>query len=59
MDKKQPTTRAEAREIAIEWQGWQAQQALSYGELVEWHEYFMLIGGKFGLTDEFIENGIL
>lgn len=50
----------DARRYAIEWQAWQAEQDLSYGELYEWQCYFSELCGKFPeLEDEFIENGII
>lgn len=52
-------TKAEARQIAIDWQEWQSKQCLSYGEMFEWQHYFILIANKFNLTEEFKENGII
>lgn len=52
-------TREQAEELAIEWQHWQADQDLSYGELAEWAYLFEILGRKFNLTDEFRENGII
>lgn len=49
----------EARQIAIDWQSWQSEQHLSYGELAEWQEYFEELAAKFDLTEEFKENAIL
>lgn len=34
-------------------------ERMSYGELAEWHGYFVKLARKFNLTDEFRENGIL
>lgn len=53
------TTQEEARRYAIEWQAWQAEQSLSYGELIEWQDYFIQLANRFDLTDEFKENGII
>ena len=60
MRKLIPITIDEAREYAIKWQEWQANQSLSYGELYEWQCYFTAICGKYPeLEDEFIENCII
>ena len=47
-----------ARQAAIDWQYWQSEQALSYGELAEWQTYFARLAKRYGLTKEFAENGI-
>lgn len=49
----------EARQIAIEYQTWAADQNLSYLELAQWQQFFERLGNDFGLTEEFRENGIL
>lgn len=49
----------EARSIAVDWQEWASSQNLSYGELAEYQSYFGTLGEKFGLTEEFKENGII
>jgi hypothetical protein len=59
MEKENPKTKEEARDYAIRWQYWVAEQNLSYGELLKWGIYFERLGKKFKLTDEFKENGIL
>lgn len=49
----------QARDIAIDWQvSWQDHN-YSYGELIEWQEFFETIGKRFNLIDEFKENGII
>lgn len=53
------TTEEEARDLAIEWQHWQAEQALSWNELMEWQYGFIKLGRQYNLTDEYIENGVL
>lgn len=55
----QPKTQEEARDQAIDWQAWQSEQALSYGELAEWQAHFRQVARKFDLRDEFEENGII
>lgn len=47
-----------AREAAIDWQDWQAEQNLSYGELADWQEHFEKLGRRYGLLKEFRENAI-
>jgi len=60
MDKNQKiTTQEEARQYAIDWQNWQAEQSLSYGELIEWQEKFSKLAEEFDLVEEFKENGII
>lgn len=59
MNKQTPTTQAEARQYAIDWQQWASEQNLSLGELIEWQSVFSTIAQKFDLQDEFIENGII
>ena len=51
-------TADEAQSIAIEWQKWQSDQSLSYGEMAEWQAYFESLSNKFDLSEEFKENGI-
>ena len=48
----------QAREQAIDWQIETAKQNLSYGELAEAGEYFEKLGRRYGLIQEFRENGI-
>ena len=52
-------TKEDARQRAIDWQSWQSTQSLSYAELVDWNTYFENLADKFGLLEEFKENGIL
>lgn len=49
----------EATDLAIEYQNWASGQALSYGELVYYTNFFEALADRFNLTDEFKENGIL
>jgi hypothetical protein len=53
------SSKDEAQQIAIDWQSWQAEQSLSYGELAEFQAYFQGLAEKFDLVDEFKENGII
>ena len=50
--------KSEAREQAIDWQIETAEQNLSYGELAEAAEHFEKLGRRYGLLQEFRENGI-
>jgi len=59
MKKRIPKTKDEARQYAIEWQQWQAEQSLSYGEMAEWLAIFTRLGMEFDLSGEFKENGII
>ncbi len=60
MDKnKIINTQGEARQYAIDWQEWASEQNLSYGELAEWQDVFEKIAVRFGLVEEFKENGII
>ena len=52
------TSAGEAQDYAIEWQRWAAEQNLSTGEIAEWGALFAEWGERFGLTEEFRENGI-
>lgn len=50
----------EARDLALDWQAWQSDQNLSYGEAVYYQNYFEALTEKFPeLDDEFRENGII
>lgn len=59
MQPTQPKTKSEARNQAIQWQVWQATQALSYSEILGWHDHFKTVARQFNLTAEFKENGII
>ena len=50
---------AKQRDLAIDWQQWQAEHSLSYGEIVYFQNYFERLATKLDLTDEFKENGII
>lgn len=49
----------EARQYAIDWQNWSAEESLSYGELAEWQAIFMILARRYNLVEEFTENGII
>lgn len=49
----------QARELAFMWSDWESNSALSWGEVSDWQSYFEQLAEKFGLTEEFKENGII
>lgn len=50
----------QARDLAIDWQTWQQDVSLSYGELAYWADYFTELATKYPeLREEFEENGII
>ena len=59
MEQTEVHSAEEARDKAAAWQHWMADRSLSYGEIVEWQDYFTKMADQFGLTDEFKENGII
>jgi predicted nucleic acid-binding Zn-ribbon protein len=56
---KKIKTKEEARQLAIDWQNWASNKALSYEELNEWQNEFERLGQEFNLIEEFKENGII
>lgn len=52
-------TEDEARQIAIDWQNKQSNRSISYMELYHCQKYFEALAEKFGLQEEFEENGII
>ncbi len=59
-DLPEITTRTGAQDYAIAWQTWVGERGdLSMGELAEWGSAFEALAERFGLTDEFRENGII
>lgn len=51
--------KAAAREKAITWQHEFDEKCLSYGEIAYWQDYFTKQAKRYGLTQEFRENGII
>lgn len=51
--------KAEARQKAIDWQLDLDNHSYSQGEFADWSDYFTKLGKRYGLTEEFIENGII
>lgn len=58
MNKYQQQKEA-ARNRAIEWQLDFRNHSYSYSELCDFQEYFEKLGKRYGLTQEFLENGII
>lgn len=52
-------TKEHARELALDWQTWQAEQKMYWGEVSEWREKFYQLGKRVKLVKEFRENGII
>ena len=57
--KSYAALKAAAREQAIDWQEWQSEQNLSYGELNYWMAHFERLARRFGLVREFRENAVI
>jgi len=54
-----PKTKEQARDQAIKTQSIISNNNFSLGELLIISEHFLYFGKKFGLSDEFKENGII
>lgn len=48
-----------ARQKAMDWQTDYCNNNYSYGELAYFTEYFIKLAKRYGLTEEFRENGII
>lgn len=48
-----------AREKAINWQNDFENHNYSWLELAQWQQYFKKLAKRYGLTEEFTENGII
>ena len=59
MDTYYARRKEQARQAAIEWQLDFENHNYSYEELAEWTSFFYLLGSKYGLLEEFRENGII
>ena len=54
------TTAEQARDLAVEWQHWQSEQSMTWGETGIWQDYFEQLAEKFPeLAEEFRENAII
>lgn len=51
--------KAGARDKAVEWQRDFCDKNYSYGELAYWQGYFERLAKRYGLVEEFRENGII
>jgi len=56
---RMPKSKGEARDRAMEFQRLQSVDSMSWGEAAEYSHFFERVGKKFGLTEEFKENGII
>lgn len=50
---------SQLRDEAIDWQTYEAENPVSWGELAEAGAYFERLGKRYGLIREFRENGII
>jgi len=48
-----------ARDLAIQWQRFMSERSISYQEIYEEQDVMERIGEVFGLTEEFLENGLI
>ena len=51
--------KAAARDRAIAWQEEFNDKCLSWSDLSYWNSYFARLAKRYGLTNEFRENGII
>ena len=51
--------KAEARQVAIDWQNDYYNHNYSYGELCDFSNNFERLAKRYGLIKEFIANGII
>jgi hypothetical protein len=50
----------EVTQFAIEWQDWQTENCLSWGEFADWGSYFEQLANKFPeVKEEFEANAII
>ena len=59
MKLKMPKTADEAREQAIDWQSEFSKKSMSWEDVLKAQQHFEKTAKKFGLADEFKENGII
>ena len=59
MELIQAQTVDEARQVAVNWQHWQSERSMSWEQVLTWQRYFEELARKFGLEEEFKENGII
>lgn len=52
-------TKAEARQLAMDYQQFASDSSLSYSEVAFYGNYFYVIAKRFKLVKEFKENGII
>lgn len=59
MVKTYAELKAAARQKAIDWQNEFSENNYSYGELNYYQNYFEKLAKRYGLVEEFKENGII
>lgn len=59
MKKTYAERKENARQRAIKWQAWQAEQVLDWDEYANFESYFTRLGKRYGLVREFRENAII
>ncbi len=61
MELKEINTKEKARQYAIEWQKRfsDSNMGTDWKELCEWNAVFTKLAERFGLVEEFKENGII
>lgn len=52
-------TQEQARDYGVFYQHWASDKDLSYGELIHFQDKLSTLAKKFGLINEFKENGII
>jgi hypothetical protein len=52
-------TKEQARQYGIDFQTWASDKNLSYGELLLFQNKLSTLAEKFGLVEEFQENGLI
>lgn len=58
MAKTYQEMKEKVRNEAIDWQNEWSDTNYSWAECIELHEYFTIMGKRYGLLREFHENGI-
>lgn len=56
---KNAKTKGDARQVGIDFQDWVSNQNLSFGELIFYQNLLNPMAKKFGLIQEFRENGLI
>lgn len=59
MTLKDLKNKEQARQYAVDWQLNFQNKEYSYADLIDWQNTFVYLGKKYGLTEEYQENGII